>query len=41
MVVSHKLFCSRFGSASDDTVHALVLFPATSNSVEVWVSEDS
>ena len=41
MIVSHKLFYSRFGSTSDDTIYALVLFPAASNTVEVWVSEES
>ena len=41
MIVSHKLFYSRFGSTSDDTMYALVLFPAASDSVEVWVSKES
>jgi hypothetical protein len=27
MIVSHKLFYSRFGSTSDDTIYAVVLFP--------------
>ena len=31
----------RFGSTSDDTIYVLVLFPAASNSVEVWISEES
>jgi hypothetical protein len=26
MIVSHKLFYSRFGSTLDDTIYALVLF---------------
>jgi hypothetical protein len=41
MIVSHKLFYSRFGSTLDDTIYALVLFPTASVSLEVWVSEES
>jgi hypothetical protein len=41
MIVSYKLFYSRFGSTSDDTIYALVFFPTASDSVEVWVSKES
>jgi len=41
MIVSHKLFYLQFGSTSDDTIYALVLFPGASVSLEVWVSEES
>ena len=37
MTVSHKLFYLQFGSTSDDTN----VVPAASDSIEVWVSEES